>query len=199
MVRARLINAYLPTFTWVCVTQLITGILNGLTSSAGKAICRLYTCQCGDRQGARSSQRLHGNVIQRRAAKIDSSRDSRRSVRLLLVTDAGLQGVFPCCGRSCTYVQAFYISRSSRHSSKPRLDGDFRCCISKTHAPTLSTAWCKALRYASIWTTPFECINSTVTVAFLDRYFASSTRCINVSYEFIAMYNQLCPISSTAW
>jgi MFS family permease len=36
--RLRIINAFLPTFTWVCFTSLISGILTGLTGSASKAL-----------------------------------------------------------------------------------------------------------------------------------------------------------------
>jgi MFS family permease len=35
---APLINAFMPTFTWVCFACIITGVLNGLTGSASKAI-----------------------------------------------------------------------------------------------------------------------------------------------------------------
>eukprot|EP01051_Picozoa_sp_SAG22_P012139 SAG22_NODE_1236_length_5055_cov_12.649593_5_plen_667_part_00 len=33
-----IVNAFLPTFTWVCITQLLSGVVSGLTGAAAKSI-----------------------------------------------------------------------------------------------------------------------------------------------------------------
>jgi MFS family permease len=110
---APLINAFMPTFTWVCFACIITGVLNGLTGSASKAI--LADCVPLDPHTGKPFAPARDYIMM-----------SYSSVVPTLILPGILGVVFdsfssPSLHRPCICARASCTSKSSAPRSQPRL------------------------------------------------------------------------------